>query len=140
MYLYDKSAQPISFFPKKVFLFLTAAANANAVATLQTSTAVGPATSVTGLAAEPTRAAPHSSLRAFGNPHPAASPLQPRRQTLADKLAHAVDDGVDHRWVAVAHAVHRQGPRHRVQGDHLPPGHAFRRGRERETQKAAISG
>lgn len=61
MYLYDQSAQPISFFPKKVFLFLTDAANANAVATLQTSTAVRPATTVTGLAAEHTRAAPHSS-------------------------------------------------------------------------------
>lgn len=53
MYLYDKSAQPNSFFPKTVFLFLTAAANANAVATIQTSTAVRPTTTVTGLAAEP---------------------------------------------------------------------------------------
>lgn len=59
--------------------------------------------------------------------YPAASPLQPRGQTLSDKLPHAVHDGVDHGWVAVPYTVHRQGPRHRVQGDHLPPGHTLGR-------------
>lgn len=60
-------------------------------------------------------------------PHPAASPFQPRGQTLADELPHAVDDGVHHRRVTVANAVHRQGSGHGVQGHHLPPRHAFRR-------------
>lgn len=121
-------------FPKDVFLFLTDNANASAVAKLQTSTALRPATTVTGLTAEPTYAALHSFMRAFGIAHPATSPLQPRRQTLADKLAHAVNNGVDHRRMAMAHAVHCQGTCYCIQGDHLPPGHTFKRGREREAQ------
>lgn len=128
----------MSIFPKDVFLLLPANANANSVATLQTSTALGPATTATDLAAEPTYAALHSSPRAFGIPHPATSPLEPRRQTLADKLAHAVDDGVDHRRVAMAHAVHCQGTCHRIQGDHLPPGHTFKRGRERHSTQSSV--
>lgn len=130
MYLYDKSVCPNSIFSKDTLLFLPA--NANAVATLQTSMTLRPKTTITNLAAEPTHASLHSSPRAFCIPYPATSPLEPRCQTLADKLAHAVYNSVDHRRVAMAHAVYCQGTCHRIQGDHLPPGHTFKRGRERQ--------
>lgn len=58
-------------------------------------------------------------------PYPAPSPFQPGGQALADKLPHAVDNGMDNSRVAVANAVHSQGSRHGVQRHHLPPCHTW---------------
>lgn len=133
--LHAESVYSKYIFPKDVSLFLTD--NANAVATHQTTTALRPASrdSITALTAEPTNA---SSPKAFGIPYPATSPLQPRRQTLAHKLPHAVDNGVDHRRMAMAHAVHCQGACHSIQGDHLSPGYSFVRGRETHRTQLSV--
>lgn len=60
-------------------------------------------------------------------PHPAPSPFQPGGQALADKLPHAVDNGMDHSWMTVANTVHCQSSGHGIQRNYLPPCHTFRR-------------
>lgn len=112
------------------FICLPAYANVNIVSTLQTSMTLISLI----LLRRPMHAYLHSSLQAFCIPHPATSSLQPRCQALADKLAHAVNNGVDHRRMTMTHAVYCQGTSNSIQGDHLPPGHTFETGGEKNTQ------